>query len=524
MTIRTKIWLIAVSVATAVGVASWGRLYLTRTRIIKDAQASAEELAHDIAEDLKSVEADADDRDLEEKLLGYLNRHSRIVRLDLYVYRESSTPSSRIAAPRGDRPEITRFAPFNRQPLGFTKQGAGEAQETPIEIPVDLKGPWGATLVMRWTLGPVQALLQTEERISLIFGAGLLVVLTLLSGLITDKVVGRPLEVLARAMRDVEAGDLSRRVPVETVDEVGRLSQGFNSMLMRLSQADAQIRAFNQRLAAEIDAATRDLSEKNVTLAQLNRLMNEMRLENASKVRLATLGQLAAQLAHEIGTPLSSVSGHIQLALIDRNLHGPVRERLEVAGREVERISRIVRDYLDSTRPLEPERVVTALPRLLEEAIDLTRGVEPTGRAPVDVRMDPALALTDLVTDPGLLRQIMVNLLSNALDAVDGQGRVTVAVRPAGDDVLITVSDTGHGIAPDDLRRIFEPFYTTKGRGKGTGLGLAICRQLTAALGGHISVESEPGHGSTFFIRLPRQGAPSGAETRARAAGAGGRA
>jgi len=525
MTIRTKIWLIAVSVATAVGVASWGRLYLARTRIIKDAQASAEELAHDIAEDLKSVEADADDRDLEEKLLGYLNRHSRIVRLDLYVYRESSTPSSRIAAPRGDRPEITRFAPFNRQPLGFTKQAASEVQETtPIEIPVDLKGPWGATLVLRWTLGPVQTMLQTEERISLIFSAGLLVVLTLLSGLITDKVVGRPLEVLARAMRDVEAGDLSRRVPIETVDEVGRLSQGFNRMLMRLSQADAQIRAFNQRLAAEIDAATRDLSEKNATLAQLNRLLNEMRLENASKVRLATLGQLAAQLAHEIGTPLSSVSGHIQLALLDRNLHGPVRERLEVAGREVERISRIVRDYLDSTRPLEPERVVTALPRLLEEAIDLTRGVEPTGRAPVDVQLDPRLAERELVTDPGLLRQILVNLLSNALDAVDGQGRVTVAAKPAGEDVLITVSDTGHGIAPDDLRRIFEPFYTTKGRGKGTGLGLAICRQLTAALGGTISVESAPGQGSTFFIRLPRQGAPAGAETRARAITAGGRA
>ena len=101
-------------------------------------------------------------------------------------------------------------------------------------------------------------------------GAGLLVALTLLSGLITDKVIGRPLEVLAGAMRDVEGGDLSRRVPVETVDEVGRLSQGFNRMLERLSQADAQIRAFNQRLAGEIEAATRDLSEKNATLAQLH--------------------------------------------------------------------------------------------------------------------------------------------------------------------------------------------------------------------------------------------------------------
>src|SRR3954470_11644594 len=145
-----------------------------------------------------------------------------------------------------------------------------------------------------------------------------------------------------------------------------------------------------------------------------------MRLENASKVRLATLGQLAAQLAHEIGTPLSSVSGHVQLALLERTLSPPLRERLEVAAREIERISRIVRDYLDSTRPLEPERRVTALPRLLDEAIELTRGVEPKLPQVVDCQIDPKVG--ELVTDPGLLRQIVVNLLSNALDAVEGKG------------------------------------------------------------------------------------------------------
>jgi hypothetical protein len=151
MTIRTKIWLIAVSVAVTVGVASWGCMYVTWARVIADAQTSAEELAHDIAEDLKSVEADVDDRELEEKLLGYLIRHSRVVGLNLYVHREAYTPSSRIVAPRGDRPEITHSAPFNRRPLGFTKQQAvGAAQERPIEIPVDLKGGWKATLVMKW--------------------------------------------------------------------------------------------------------------------------------------------------------------------------------------------------------------------------------------------------------------------------------------------------------------------------------------------------------------------------------------
>jgi two-component system NtrC family sensor kinase len=508
MTIRTKIWLIAVSVAVTVGVASWGRMFLTKNRIIRDAQTSAEELAHDIAEDLKSVPPDADDRDLEEKLLGYLNRHTRIVRLDLYVYREAYTPSSRIVAPRGDRPEITRFAPFVRQPLGFTKgQEAGEAQEHPIEIPVDLQGPWKATLVVKWTLGAVESMLKTEERISITFAILFVIVLTLVSGLITQRMLGKPLEALAAAMRDVGGGDLSRRIPVETVDEIGKLSQGFNRMLERLSQADAQIRAFNQHLAAEIEAATHDLSEKNATLAQLNRLLNDMRLDNASKVRLATLGQLAAQLAHEIGTPLSSVSGHIQLALLQRDLAPALRDRLDVSAREIERISKIVRDYLDSTRPLEPERRATALPRLLEEAVELVEGVDAGKHRRIRWKVDPGLG--EVVTDAGLLRQIVVNLLSNALDAVDPRdGHVGVEASQVGDDVLITVSDTGHGIPPDDLRRIFEPFYTTKGRGKGTGLGLAICRQLTAALGGTITVDSVQGKGSTFFVRIPRQGPP----------------
>jgi len=520
VTIRTKIWFIAVAVALTVGFASLGTMIVTKRSVINDAQTSAVEIAHDIAEDLKSVPPDADDRDLEEKLIGYLNRHpGRIVRLDLYVYREAYTPSSRIAATRGDRPEITRFAPLERQPITFFRQAtSGSAVDEPIEIPVDLPGPWKATLVMKWTLGPVESVLKTQERFSISFAVAIVIMLTIVSGFLTQRIIGRPLEALAGAMRDVEAGDLSRRVPVETVDEVGKLSQGFNRMLQRLSQADAQIRAFNQRLAAEIEAATHDLSEKNATLAQLNRLLNDMRLENASKVRLATLGQLAAQLAHEIGTPLSSVSGHVQLALRERELPAALRERLDVSAREIERISKIVRDYLDSTRPLEPERLATALPRLLEEAVEIVQGGAPAKQASVTWKVAPGVS--EVVTDPGLLRQIVVNLLSNALDAVDRNGRVEAEAHPVADgDILITVSDTGHGIPPDDLRRIFEPFYTTKGRGKGTGLGLAICRQLTAALGGTISVESEAGKGSTFFVRLPRQGPPV-AESRPRAAGA----
>jgi len=139
------------------------------------------------------------------------------------------------------------------------------------------------------------------------------------------------------------------------------------------------------------------------------------------------------------------------------------------------------------------------------------------------------VGLQKLVTDPGLLRQVLVNLLTNALDAVErSAGRVTVGAKSEGETVVITVSDNGHGIPAADVQRIFEPFYTTKGRGKGTGLGLAICRQLVAALGGSISVDSRQGQGSIFFVRLPRSGPPvsqaggDGAASGARAA-AGGR-
>jgi signal transduction histidine kinase len=134
-------------------------------------------------------------------------------------------------------------------------------------------------------------------------------------------------------------------------------------------------------------------------------------------------------------------------------------------------------------------------------------------------------------SDPLLLHQVFLNMVMNAEHAIAATGRegrieIATSVAPSGDRIVATVRDTGIGIPDDTLSRIFEPFYTTKGRGKGTGLGLAICRQLCAALGGTISVESEPGKGSTFFVRVPRQGPPvaAGSEVRPRAAGAGGRA
>ena len=368
---------------------------------------------------------------------------------------------------------------------------------------VDPQGPMRGELVLTKSDEPVAQVVRAEEISSTLITGSAVLLLMLFTAYIVNRVVGRPVSLLEAAMKRVEGGMLDERVPVKTEDEVGALSRGFNAMLGRLAEADAEIRAFNRRLADEVKAATLDLARKNETLAQLNKLLRETRQELGDKERLAALGQLAAQLAHEIGTPLGSVSGHLQLALSGRDVPQALKDRLQVATRELERVSKIVRDYLDSTRTVAPERVAVDVERVVDEALGICIAADARARIDVQKTNDGAAARAE--TDPGLLRQILVNLITNAVDAVRENGghiRVTSTARDGG--VAIAVADDGVGIAPEDAARIFEPFYTTKGRGKGTGLGLAICRELATALGGRITVESAPGRGSTFTVTLPR--------------------
>ncbi len=373
-----------------------------------------------------------------------------------------------------------------------------------VSADIDPAGPMQAKLEISKSDEPIAALVRTEELNSALITGSAVIILMVMTAFIVDRVVGRPVSLLEAAMQRVEGGELEARVPAKSHDEVGALSRGFNSMLTRVAEADAEIRAFNRRLADEIKAATLDLARKNEALAQLNRLLRETQKELGDKERLAALGQLAAQLAHEIGTPLGSVSGHLQLAITARDVPSALKDRLQVATRELERVSKIVRDYLDSTRTVAPERVPVDVERVVDEALGISIGAEARARVEVDKRVDAEAAHAE--TDPGLLRQILVNLVTNAVDAVaqHPRGHLEVLAFLQGDRVAISVRDDGVGIAPEDAARIFEPFYTTKGRGKGTGLGLAICRELTNALGGRITVDSAPGRGSTFTVTLPR--------------------
>jgi hypothetical protein len=178
---RTKIWLMTAAVSLAV-LSSGVRLHVTRAGVIKEARISAEEVAHDIAEELKadltSGEEAADNRVLEEKMLGYINRHSRIVQLGFYPVRPPSSPSSRIGATRdGEALESTRFAPAA---VELTKNSIERARPAAIEVPVETAGSLKGRLVMKWTFGPIESLFVTEERVLLATSVVLLVALALL--------------------------------------------------------------------------------------------------------------------------------------------------------------------------------------------------------------------------------------------------------------------------------------------------------------------------------------------------------
>jgi len=311
-----------------------------------------------------------------------------------------------------------------------------------------------------------------------------------------NRLLAEPISELARSMAAVESGPLDQvAVPgTSRRDELGTLARGLDSMLGR-------IRGFNQELRERVEEATADLARKNRELAELNDLLVEARRERIAQERLAALGQLSGTIAHELGNPLNSISGHVQLLARDASCPAPVREELLVIQREVQRMTSIIRRFLDSTRALVPRPEPVEIQALVDEALSLTVSAEARQR--IEVRRDVPDDLGVAAMDPSLVRHVLGNFISNAVDAMPGGGCLTVRARRTGGQLALSVSDTGPGIDPEARKHIFEPFYTTKPAGKGTGLGLSICREIASALRGRIDVDGAPGRGATFTLVMP---------------------
>jgi len=217
--------------------------------------------------------------------------------------------------------------------------------------------------------------------------------------------------------------------------------------------------------------------------------------------KLAAVGALAAGVAHELNNPLTSVLGFAELSLTNPEVGVSVRHDLEIIAHEAGRARDIVRNLLDFARQTKPQRLPTDVNHVLKHTLDLIRQhIEKSG---VIITEDYTPDVGLLTLDSGQIKQVFLNLITNAAQAMPRGGKLSLRTACLDDGVAISVSDTGQGIPPEIQDRIFEPFFTTKAVGEGTGLGLSVSFGIIQEHGGRISVESQVGQGSTFTVWLP---------------------
>ena len=308
--------------------------------------------------------------------------------------------------------------------------------------------------------------------------SGVLELLLLLLLVFTAWFVARgmvaPIRRLVAATRRVAAGDLEARVAVHASDEIGELSTAFNDMAAELASASERVREMHRR---EIERAQ----------------------------HLATVGELASGVAHEIKNPVVGISNGLDL--VRRRIHSDpaIEPIMEEMGRQLARIESAVRDLLTFARPATPTLAAVDPNELVRRAARLVLPQAEHAGVSIDFRLHPQPP--ELLLDEELLRQALVNLLMNAVQATPSGGRITLSTRLRPGVLELEVKDTGRGIMPQDLELIFKPFYTT--RHSGTGLGLSISRDIVERHGGQVLVHSRVGVGSTFTFVLPVQ--PAGA-------------
>ncbi len=310
-----------------------------------------------------------------------------------------------------------------------------------------------------------------------------------------------PVTDLAYAAFQIASGDLSRRVPVRSGDEVGQLSTAFNQMAERLEAHEADRLNFEAELERQVRERTREAEE---TAAQLRATQAQL----VRSERIAVTGQIAAGVTHEIRTPLNSLAINVQLLrreLSERASPPSLHETLHTLATveyEITRINRILEEFVKLARLPAPRIEQVEVGPLVQGTLEL---LAPQAEAAgICVETPRPLSVAPIRGDPDQLREVFLNLGQNALQAMPNGGVLGIEVRQNGEWAEIAVKDTGPGIGEIEQERIFLPFVTTKA--DGLGLGLAIVRRIVEEHGGGVSCQNRTGGGAVFVVRLPVAG------------------
>ncbi|MEP0848478.1 MAG: hypothetical protein HRF50_16855 [Phycisphaerae bacterium] len=285
---------------------------------------------------------------------------------------------------------------------------------------------------------------------------------------------------------------------------IGGRVRGFVELVYRGEKPEFAEGAFlreERSLIQSVAQAIEQLVERHEARQERERLFEQLRHAD----RLATIGQLAAGVGHELNEPLGNVLGFAQLLRKSPELPESANVDLQKIIDAALHAREVIRKLLLFSRQTPPRRTAVDLNALVRDGLYFLE----SRCAKHDIRLIRELApdLPTIVADPGQMQQVLVNLIVNAIQAMPGGGRLTVRTVADSDHVTLTVEDTGHGMSAEVARHVFDPFFTTKDVGEGTGLGLSVVHGIVTSHGGSIRVESAPGCGARFYVRLPRNGA-----------------
>lgn len=309
------------------------------------------------------------------------------------------------------------------------------------------------------------------------------------NGLILDFIVSKPIRLLADASRRLATGDFDISLPRPGNDEVGILVNSFAVM------RDA-VRTHTERLSEANEQLKREIAERKQAEEALRRAQEDL----VRQEKLSILGRLSGSVGHELRNPLGVMSNALYfLKAVHADADETTKEYLGIIATEIANSQRIITDLLDFARTTPPRRVAGTAGELVRQSLErCSIPEEVTVEVAVEVPEERAM----LNVDPLQMGQVLTNFVTNALQAMPNGGSLRLATRlVSGDEIEISVSDTGEGISPENRKKLFQPLFTTKP--KGIGLGLVVCKNLAEANGGRIEVESEPGKGTTFAVLFP---------------------
>jgi two-component system, NtrC family, sensor kinase len=344
------------------------------------------------------------------------------------------------------------------------------------------------------------------------FSLGFVVIASLLVGFFVHDLVYLPLRDLENGAQRLAAGDLDQQIPVRSTDEFGKLATSFNRMTDALRNSRAQLRDWAHTLEQKVENRTQELRR-----AQAETMRGE---------KLASVGLLASGVAHELNNPLTGILTFSHLVRQKMPDKSPDAEDMDLVIRETKRCAAIIKRLLDFAREKLPEKKFTDLNQVIEDTVRIVE--KPAHLRDIDITVNLDRTLPAIWIDADQIKQVVMNMVVNAQHAVEEKGTITISTRRATDPrsleqgaeptpmVAISIVDTGCGIPEKNLRRIFDPFFTSKDVGKGTGLGLSVSHGIIEAHGGLIEVESKVGEGSTFRVFLPLTPPAAGPESKAR--------